>query len=202
MEVLIAEDDPTSRRMLEAILQKWDYKVRTEADGARALAALQEDDAPRLALLDWMMPGMDGIEVCRRIRELEKNALPYIILVTARAKKSDIAFGLNAGANDYVVKPFDRDELRARIGAGERIVSLELALMDRIAQLEKALDHIKTLQGILPICMYCRRIQNDEATWQRLDEYVTLHSDAEFSHGICPECTAKYHPELLEGGGE
>jgi DNA-binding response OmpR family regulator len=198
MEILIAEDDATSRRMLEAVLVKWGYQVRTVNDGNEALSTLLQKDGPGLALLDWMMPGMDGVEVCRRVRQHTQRSLPYIILVTARANKADIAFGLNAGANDYVVKPFDRDELKARVGVGERVIELESALVGRITELQDALDHIKTLQGILPICMYCRRIQDNEESWQRIEEYVSHHSNAEFSHGICPECVAKLHPELLE----
>ncbi len=198
MEILIAEDDATSRRMLEAVLEKWGYQVQVVNDGESALETLLGAGSPPLALLDWMMPGMDGVEVCRRVRQSRKDTLPYIVLVTARANKADIAFGLSAGADDYIVKPFDRDELKARVGAGERIVALEQERARRLRELEDALDHIKTLQGILPICMYCRRIQSDDASWQRIEEYVAAHSNAEFSHGMCPECTAKYHPELLE----
>lgn len=198
MEILIAEDDTTSRRMLEAYLVKWGYDYRTVDNGEAALAVLLEEGGPPLALIDWMMPGIDGIEVCRRVREQNADALPYIILVTARANKADIAFGLNAGADDYVVKPFDRDELQARVGAGERIVALELERTRRMTELEDALNHIKALQGILPICMYCRRVQSDAASWQGIEEYVLEHSHAEFSHGMCPECAAKHHPELLE----
>lgn len=198
MEILIAEDDATSRRMLEAVLQKWGYQVQIVDNGESALAALLDANSPPLALLDWMMPGLDGVEVCRRMRDIRNDTLPYIILVTARANKADIAFGLNAGADDYIVKPFDRDELKARVGAGERIVALEQEGARRLRELQDALDHIKTLQGILPICMYCRRIQSDDVSWQRIEEYVAEHSNAEFSHGMCPECTEKYHPELLK----
>ncbi|MCL4692597.1 MAG: response regulator [Candidatus Hydrogenedentes bacterium] len=198
MEILIAEDDVTSRRMLEAVLEKWGYQVQVVNNGERALEILLEAGSPPLALLDWMMPGIDGVEVCRRVRQNRKDTLPYIVLVTARANKADIAFGLNAGADDYIVKPFDRDELKARVGAGERIVALEQEGARRLRKLQDALDHIKTLQGILPICMYCRRIQSDDASWQRIEEYVAEHSNAEFSHGMCPDCTAKYHPELLK----
>ncbi|MCC6490080.1 MAG: response regulator transcription factor [Candidatus Hydrogenedentes bacterium] len=197
MEILIAEDDATSRRMLDGILTKWGYHVTAVADGLEALDRLTAHDMPPIALLDWMMPGMDGVEVCRRLRQLHGASTPYIIMVTARANKSDIVAGLEAGANDYVIKPFDRDELRARVNAGARIVTLERELVKQIANLKAARAHIETLQGILPICMYCHKIKDDKESWQRIEDYLSLHSDMAFSHGLCPECMAKYHPELL-----
>lgn len=197
MEILIAEDDATSRRMLESVLTKWGHHVTAVADGLEALGRLTAHDAPQLALLDWMMPGIDGVEVCRRVREICGASTPYIILVTARANKSDIVAGLDSGANDYVIKPFDRDELRARVNAGARIVTLERELVEQIAGLQAARAHIETLQGILPICMYCHKIKDDRESWQRIEDYLSIHSDVAFSHGMCPECTAKFHPELL-----
>ena len=197
MEILIAEDDITSRRMLEGMLTKWGHRVTAVQDGLEALQRLTAHDASPMALLDWMMPHMDGVEVCRRLREVRGASTPYIILVTARANKSDIVAGLEAGANDYVIKPFDRDELRARVHAGERIVTLERELVEQIAHLQAAWAHIETLQGILPICMYCHKIKDDRESWQRIEDYLSNHSDVAFSHGMCPECVAKYHPDLL-----
>ena len=198
MEILIAEDDLTSRHMLESILRKWGHEVVAVEGGLEALRRLSENGGPLLGILDWMMPEMDGPEVCRRLRKAKASSIPYIILLTAKAGKDDIVSGLDAGANDYVTKPFARDELRAWVNVGERIIHLELALVQQVKRLQEALDHIKTLQGILPICMYCHKIQDDKASWRRIEEYLSTHSDAEFSHGICPECLAKFHPEFQE----
>ncbi len=129
MRVLIAEDDSISRRMLEAFLVKWGYEVQVATEGEEAWGVLQGNDAPRLAVLDWMMPGRDGIDICRSIRQRKGRAYIYILLLTARGQKEDIVEGLEAGADDYVTKPFDPYELRARLRAGRRIVELQEQLL-------------------------------------------------------------------------
>ena len=196
MKVLIAEDDVTSRMMLKAVLTKWGYEVVETSDGDEAWRVLQRKDAPRLAILDWVMPGISGDEICRKVRQVSPLRPIYIILLTARRDKADVIAGLEAGANDYVRKPFDREELRARIRVGKKVVRLEATLFKRIRELQDAMRHIKTLQGILPICTYCHRIRKDKESWERLEEYISQHSDAEFSHGICPECLEKHLPEI------
>ena len=198
MKILIAEDDPTSRQILEIMLGKWGYEVVVACDGNEAWQAFQTDDSPRLAILDWMMPGMDGVEVCRKVRESGTPPIVYIIVLTAKDRKEDIVSALGAGANDYVVKPFEREELLARIRVGERMVALQSALAERVEELQAALSHIKTLQGILPICMHCHKIRDDQDAWQKLEQYVTQHSDAKLSHSICPECMEKYYPDTDE----
>ncbi|MEW6367593.1 MAG: response regulator transcription factor [Acidobacteriota bacterium] len=198
MKVLIAEDDATSRRMLQLLLEKWDYEVIVTSDGNRAWEALGQPNPPRLAILDWMMPGQDGIEVIRRIRQSPAMDPPYIILLTARGAKGDVVAGLEAGANDYLGKPFDSEELRARIRVGERMLALQSALAERILQLENAISHVKTLQGVLPICSHCHRIRTDEQSWTRIEKYLTEHTDARLSHGICPSCLEKYYSDWGE----
>lgn len=198
MKILIAEDDPTSRQILEIMLGKWGYEVVVACDGNEAWQAFQTDDSPRLAILDWMMPGMDGVEVCRKVRKSGTPPIVYIIVLTAKDRKEDIVSALGAGANDYVVKPFEREELLARIRVGERMVALQSALAERVEELQAALSHIKTLQGILPICMHCHKIRDDQDAWQKLEQYVTQHSDAKLSHSICPECMEKYYPDTDE----
>ncbi|HDL17870.1 MAG TPA: response regulator transcription factor [Bacteroidetes bacterium] len=195
MNILVAEDDVTSRMVLSRVLTKWGYEVEAVKDGNEALEAFQKKPVPKLAILDWMMPGLDGVEVCRKVRQLNLDHPPYIILLTALGEKENIVAGLNAGANDYVRKPFDRDELLARLRVGERVIELQTALLERVKELQKALEHVKTLQGILPICMHCHKIRNDDEAWERVDMYVEQHSDAQFSHSICPECLEKYYPE-------
>jgi two-component system, cell cycle response regulator len=127
--VLIAEDDPVSRHMLESFLKKWGYEVISASDGTEALRILQGPDAPQLAVLDWMMPGMEGPEVCRRMREHPDWPYVYILLLTARTQKTDILRGLESGVDDYLTKPFDSQELRARIHVGQRILDLQKSLI-------------------------------------------------------------------------
>src|SRR5262249_39923877 len=151
MNVLIAEDDLIPRRMLRTALAGWGYQAEEASDGLEAWQALQRPDAPRLAVLDWMMPGLDGVEVCRRLRARPSPAPTYVILLTARGAKEDVVAGLEAGADDYVVKPFDREELRARLRVGQRVVELQASLAARVRELEGALAQVKRLQGLLPI---------------------------------------------------
>jgi len=193
MKILIAEDNATSRIMLQAILQKWGYEVSAASDGAEAWRILINGGCPPIALLDWMMPGMDGAEICRRINQMESSSPPYLILLTGRDSKEDISAGLEAGASDYITKPFDNDELKARLRVAERMVALQDRLNGNIEQLREALSHVKTLQGILPICMHCHKIRTDDQAWQRLEAYIEVHSDARFSHGLCPACMEKHY---------
>lgn len=197
MDILIAEDDNVSRRILETMLRKWGYDLTVTCDGAQAWEALQRNDAPQLVILDWMMPGMDGVEVCRRVRAQADGALAYIILLTARTNKEETVAGLDAGANDYITKPFDRDELQARVRVGERVVELQHALSQRVAELQAAAEHIETLQGILPVCANCHRIRNDQDSWQRIEAYLEQHANIQISHGVCPECMLKLYPDFM-----
>lgn len=197
MRVLIADDDPVSRRVLEAFLTRWGYEVRRAETGAEALEMLSANDAPRLAILDWMMPGLDGVEVCRRLRAAGSPLPLYLIVLTAKGNSEDVVEGLGAGADDYVTKPFNREELRARVAVGERVLALQSKLSERVTELETALTKVRTLQGLLPICSYCKRIRNDQNYWQQVEHYIGDHSNAEFSHGICPDCYAMHvAPEL------
>jgi sigma-B regulation protein RsbU (phosphoserine phosphatase) len=201
LRVLIAEDDAVSRRILETLLRKWGYEVTTTLDGEAAWEVLQEPNAPTLAILDIMMPGIDGLELCRRLRHAPSSMPPYIILLTATSGVREIVKGIEAGADDYLSKPYDHDELRVRVQVGARIVELQAKLAERVQQLEAALNHVKQLEGILPICSYCKKIRNDLNSWQNVESYVADHSEAEFSHGICPSCydlTVKPQLELLQ----
>ena len=199
MRILIAEDDAVSRRMLEATLVKWEYEVVVATDGEQALEVLKKPDAPSLVILDWMMPGFDGCEVSRRARAHQAldERLLYILLLTAKGNKEDIVEGLNAGADDYIVKPFDRSELKARLDVGCRILRLQTELAQRVTELELALSKVKQLQGLLPICCYCKKIRDDRNYWQQVEGYVAEHSEAQFTHAICPSCREKIiEPEL------
>lgn len=197
MRILVAEDDPVSRRMLEAMLRKWNYDVIVVQDGAQAWELIQREDSPRLVILDWMMPYVDGAEVCRRVRKDPRTPPPYLILLTTRGSPEDVVGGLEAGADDYITKPFDVHELRARVQVGERVVELQQKLTDRVHELEDALSQVKQLRGLLPICCYCKKIRDDRNYWRQVESYITAHSDVEFSHGICPDCYDRIvKPEL------
>jgi phosphoserine phosphatase RsbU/P len=203
MKILIAEDDEVSRRILHLSLAAWGHEVLITRDGAEAWALLAREDAPPLAILDWMMPHMDGLEVCWRVRQRQTTLPTYLILLTAKGGKTDIVQGLDAGANDYIVKPFDRDELRARVQVGARVVELQQSLAERVLELEEALMQVKQLQGILPICSYCKNVRNDQNYWQQVESYVSEHSAAKFSHSICPTCyEAVVKPQLEQRRSE
>jgi DNA-binding response OmpR family regulator len=205
MKILVAEDQSVSRYILVANLHKWGYDVMEVEDGTRAWEALQAEDAPPLVILDWLMPGLDGIDICRQIRKSPRTRPIYLILLTARRGQEDKILGLQAGADDYITKPFNREELRARVQVGIRVLELQGALAQRVRELEEALSRVKTLQGLLPICSYCKKIRNDRNYWQQVEGYISDHSEAQFSHGICPECYARFvQPELdrLQGHPE
>jgi sigma-B regulation protein RsbU (phosphoserine phosphatase) len=198
MKILIAEDDQTSRRVLQAVLSKWDYQVVESQNGLEAWDVLQADQTMQMAIFDWMMPEMDGLELTRRIRASETLSGMYIILLTAKGRTEDIVAGLEAGANDYVAKPFNREELMARVGVGRRVAELQQALALRVGELEATLAEIKTLKGLIPMCASCKKIRDDQGFWQQVEGYLMQHSQAEFSHGLCPECMEKHYPEYFE----
>jgi DNA-binding response OmpR family regulator len=156
---------------------------------------IQERTQSTVLILDRMMPEIDGVELCRRARLLPTFPPLYIVMVTSAAETSDITAGLDAGADDYVIKPFNAAELKARAQVGMRMVALQESMARRLAELEQALASVKQLRGLLPMCSYCKKIRVDDKYWQQLEGYLTEHSDAEFSHGICPEC----FPSVLEG---
>lgn len=198
MRILIAEDDFTSRTVLAGVLKKDGHVVTAMVNGAEAWQALQQSDAPQLAVLDWMMPEMDGLDVVRLVRTLPTDRPPYIIMLTTKGEKADIIAGLEAGANDYLAKPFDAGELRARVQVGRRMVEMQDALAAKIEELRQALDQIKTLRGIVPICANCKNIRDDQGYWEQVEVYVRDHTEAQFSHSICPKCMKELYPEFVK----
>lgn len=191
MRILIAEDDAVSRRVLEATLEKAGYEVIVTRDGDEAWKALEGDDPPRLLVLDWMMPGLDGTEICARLRRREDGQSFYILLLTAKTQKEEIVAGLRSGADDYIAKPFHHEELKARVQNGRRLVELQQGLADRISELEQALAEVKQLSGLLPICAYCKRIKEGKDYWEAVEKYIAGRSQAQFSHAVCPDCYEK-----------
>ena len=202
MKVLVAEDDSTSRTLLYAVLTKKGYEVIAVENGADALEALQKEAHPPIAILDWMMPQMDGVNVIKNLRKAERSQPVYIIMLTTKHSKSDIITALQSGANDYLAKPFDIGELTARVSVAKRMVELQASLADKIKELETANDQIKTLSGIVPICANCKNIRDDSGYWRQVEEYVSNHSEAIFSHGICPDCMEKLYPDIWKNINE
>jgi DNA-binding response OmpR family regulator len=201
MRVLIADDEGITRQLLEEFLSQWGYEVVVANDGDRAWQVLEEQTAPNLVILDWLMPGISGLELCRKVRAAHHPSPAYIILLTVRTAREDIVQGLEAGADDYITKPFHREELRARIQCGVRILELQTRMARKVQELEEALRRIKVLQGLLPICSYCKKIRNDHDYWQQVETYLSEHTEVRFSHGICPECWAKHVKPALEESG-
>ena len=147
MKILITEDDRTSRWALEAILKKGGYEVIAASNGKEAWQVMQGEDPPPLAIVDWMMPEMNGVEFCRKARESAALSSTYIILLTSKRQKDDYVIGLDSGADDFIRKPFDRDEFLARLRAAERIIKLQSSLATQVREVNQALSKIKTLQG-------------------------------------------------------
>jgi phosphoserine phosphatase RsbU/P len=200
VHALVADDDRVTTEILSRTLKRWEFDVAVVSNGADAWDHLRTTAAPTLAILDWMMPEMDGPEVCRRVRAELPLANMYLMLLTARESRGDLVTGLNAGADDYITKPFDPEELRARVQVGVRILALQKNLAERVEELQAALSSVRQLRGLLPICSYCKRIRGDDQYWQQLEGYIAEHSDAQFSHGICPTCYAAVSAELDRGG--
>jgi CheY-like chemotaxis protein len=182
VRILIADDDRMSTLMLGRTLEAWGFEVVVAHDGTAAWEHIVSEAPPQLIIADWMMPGLNGIELCRRVRVTALPSPVYVILLTARSSRLDLVAGLEAGADDYLTKPFDPDELRARIHVGQRTLGL--------------IANIKRLTGLLPICSYCKRIRSDHDYWEQVECYIADHTDAMFSHGICPDCLAKALQEL------
>ena len=188
IRAVVADDDAIAREIVSRTLARWQFDVATADDGLKAWDLLGQSSGPVLGIVDWTMPRVDGLALCRRMRDERPLANVYLILLTARESRAEVIAGLDAGADDYMVKPFDPDELRARVNVGVRVLSLRHRLDERVAELQEALASVKQLRGLLPICSYCKRIRGDDRYWQAVESYLTQHTEAEFSHGICPSC--------------
>ena len=191
LQILTVDDDRITLKFVHFCLKKNPhYHVSGAENGKLALEKIKASP-PDILVTDWTMPEMTGPELIRNVRQLPGNEFVYVILLTSHSEPREIVEGLTAGADDYIVKPFDQQELLARVGTGARIVSTQKALRRANEELKAALAHIKTLKGLLPICMDCKKVRNDSDYWQELDEYVKLATDTEFSHGLCPGCMEK-----------
>jgi DNA-binding response OmpR family regulator len=199
LRVLVAEDDAISRRLLEINLSRFGYQIVSTSDGEQAWQAFEGRDPPSLAVLDWMMPGMDGLDLCRRIRaDEERLGYVYMVMLTAKSRHEDRVHGFRAGVDDYLTKPFDPQDLRARMEVGRRIIELQNALQAKVRELEAARGHVRELQGLLPICMFCKKIRDDASIWHQLEAYIAEHSGANFTHSLCEECLRSHYPGLVD----
>ena len=181
--VLIVDDNPLNLQVLGNTLRKNGYKLAAAKSGPEALDFLQKK-LPDLILLDIMMPEMDGYEVCKKLKEDENTKKIPVIFLTARTDTDSIVRGFEAGGVDYVVKPFNPAELLARVKTQ--------------IKLKQAFDEIRTSKGFIPICANCKKIRDDKGYWESVEEYIGKHSDAVFSHSICPECTKKLYPDIYD----
>ena len=190
--VLVADDDERPRQLLTHYLRNWGFTVTECRDGLEAATKLEADNAPSLAIIDWVMPGLEGVDICRRIRgRTGRHPYTYIILVTGN---SDAAAGLEAGADDFVSKPYNVDELRARLSVGQRVVGLERRLAEHIALLRDALEQVGQLpEAGVPVCIcpVCKRTRDRHAHWQSIETYLQEHTGTHSVHETCPECQEK-----------
>jgi phosphoserine phosphatase RsbU/P len=187
VHILVADDDTVSRTLLARTLEQWGHEVEVVGDGLEACRRLIGPDAATIAILDWSMPGLEGPEVCRQVRASALRVQPHLVMLTARQTAQDLATALEAGADDFVSKPFNRVELMARLHAGVRIVNLHRALTDRIHELEEAKRREEQLRSLMPICSYCKKIFGDRRDWEPIDQYLAEHG-YRFTHAVCPTC--------------
>jgi two-component system, OmpR family, response regulator VanR len=246
LDILIVEDSRTQAAKLQYILEKKDFKVSLATNGKEALHLLKRQ-VPDIVVSDIMMPEMDGYELCKRIRSDEKLREVPVILVTSLSEPTDVIKGLEAGANNFITKPYDEKFIVSRIeyliankglrkeattekevkvfflGKNYCITAERLQILDLLLstyenayhqnrelltmqkklqefneQLQEALTNIKTLSGLIPICASCKKIRQDSGYWQQIEAYISDHSEAKFSHGICPECVKKLYPDIYD----
>ncbi|MEI6305586.1 MAG: response regulator [Deltaproteobacteria bacterium] len=188
-KLLIVDDAPENLRMLYQTLKN-EYKLFSAANGKEALS-LAESVAPDLILLDVMMPEMDGFEVCGCLKGDDALKDIPVLFLTALVEETDEVKGFKAGAVDYITKPFKPMVVKHRIATHLQLKSQRDELASKNLELEEALAKVKTLSGLLPICMECKKIRDDKGYWNQLEAYISQHSEVLFSHGLCHECATK-----------
>ncbi len=187
MKILIAEDDATSRLMLQSTLEMLGHEVIAVEHGGQALIRWLAD-SPSVIISDWLMPEMDGLALCRAIRMTNRPPYTFIIMLTSLGGKDNYLEAMQAGADDFLTKPCDEDQLAARLVVAQRILGLR--------------KHVSQLEELLPICAYCKQIRDDQDQWQPVEQYISEHAgpQTKFSHGICPACVKKVEAEFLNLG--
>jgi DNA-binding response OmpR family regulator len=174
MKILIAEDDPVSSKILQLTLENGGHDVIAVTSGQAAWEAFDADPT-RVVISDWMMPEMDGLELCGKVRGRPKTDYTYFILLTAiHTGRENLRKAMNAGVDDFLTKPLDREGIMMRLRVAERIIEFT--------------NQIRQLKELIPICMYCKKVRDDSNYWQAVESYIARHTGSSFSHGICPEC--------------
>ena len=181
MNILVVDDDPTLRFVLEGTLTRLGHTVVAKENGVEGLEFFEKSHVP-LVISDMLMPGMDGLELCRRIRKANRSHYTYILLLTTVGGKAGYLDGMQAGADDFITKPFDKDMLAARVAVAERILRLQ--------------SQVKNLAGLLPICSLCKKVRDDRNYWHQVESYIADHTDAIFTHSYCPDCFKRLLSEL------
>jgi CheY-like chemotaxis protein len=177
MKILIAEDDPVSVKILQFTLEHYGHEVVAAADGEEAWQIFDRDPV-RVVVSDWMMPKVDGLELCQKVRSRPKTDYTYFILLTAiNTGRENLRKAMDAGIDDFLTKPLDREAVLMRLRVAERILEFT--------------TQIRQLKELIPICMYCKRVRDDQDYWQQVESYIHAHTGSNFSHGICPECFNK-----------
>ncbi|MBU0961052.1 MAG: response regulator [Proteobacteria bacterium] len=185
--VLVVDDQPANLKVLLKVLLKADFHILIANSGERALQLVSRK-LPDIILLDVMMPGINGFETCRRLKADPATTAIPVIFMTALNSLDDELHGFEAGGVDYITKPFHQQKVLARLRAHLTIRRQQLIILEKKVQLERALLEIKQLSGILPICCRCKKVRDDNGYWKQVEQYISEHSDAEFTHGFCPDC--------------
>ncbi len=199
-DILVVDDSEINRDVVaELITSSFDCCIRQAGNGVEALEMILSS-VPDLVLLDVNMPGMDGYQVCRAIRANQHTAEVPVIFLTGQRDSEFIVSGFEAGGSDYVLKPYESRELLARVHVHLELKRQRDELKRRNSELEATIARVKRLEGIIPICMYCKKIRNDDTMWQRFEQYIGEHLDAQFSHGVCPDCYEEQVRKIMSDG--
>ena len=193
--ILVIDDSPTNLAVITEHLEERAFEVMIARDGEDGIAKASHGQ-PDLILLDVMMPGIDGFETCSRLKSDPRTKEIPVLFMTAMDSVEDKLKGFEAGGVDYIVKPINELETIARINAHLKIRNLQKDLEEKNRRLQQAMDEVKKLQGIIPICSICKKIRDDKGYWKQIEAYIQEHSEAEFSHSICEECARKYYAHL------
>lgn len=196
-EIMIVDDIIQNVKLLMEVLSREGFQVRTANRGELALRSIRAKK-PELVLLDIMMDGMDGYEVCRQLKADSKTAQIPIIFISAFGEETQKVKGFEAGGVDYVTKPFSPEEVLSRVKTHIALRRAQEELETRATELEKALTQVKKLSGLLPICCSCKKIRDDSGYWQQIEDYISNHAEVDFSHGICPNCLRDLYPEYAD----